>query len=112
MGIRAGQIRQFTWYGKEFDPTSDIDLTLRISAPGQNGIIIRENTANGNGTIHTKGNRELAGFDGGAFSCNWTQKPVEFLQTKAAAGIPGPVTITLIDGTTYRGSLAPEGAIE
>jgi hypothetical protein len=111
MGIRAGVVRQCTWYGKELDPTPDLDLTLFISAPGKMGIIELTNTLNGNGTLHTTGVLQAAGFDGGEFSCNWSQKPVEFFQAKAAAGLPGPFTLTLIDGTTYRGSLIPEGQI-
>jgi len=108
--IRAGDIRQATWYGKELDPTADLDLTLFISKGGM--IIQVETTANGNGVPHSTGKRMMAGFDGGKFSCGWDRKDVEFFQDKQNLGVPGPFILRLINGYTYRGDLLPEGQIQ
>jgi len=111
MGYRAGDIRKCSWYGKELDPTAEMDLTLMITPAGSFGLLEAESTINGNGTLHSTGKRKPAGFDGGAFSCNWTAKLVEFFQNKQNLGEPGPFVVTLVDGTSYRGNLLPEGPI-
>ena len=105
MGIRAGDIRQAKFYGKELDPAPDIDLTIQLT-----GISLT-NESNGNGTVHSKGKRRLAGFTGGKWSCDPSRKDVEFFQDKATAGVAGPFQLTLITGQTYIGSLIPEGDI-
>ncbi len=105
MNLRAGDIRQCKWYGKELDPAPELDMTLMLS-----GLVLT-NTANGNGTLHSTGKRQLAGFDGGSFSCDPSRKDLEFFQGKATAGVPGPFQLTLVNGYTYIGSLVPEGEI-
>lgn len=108
--IRAGDIRQMTWYGKELDPTADLALDLFVSVGGQ--IIQVETTANGNGVPHSTGKRMMAGFDGGKFSCGWDRKDIEFFQDKQNKGVAGPCILRLINGYTYRGDLLPEGQIK
>ena len=107
MGIRAGDIRQFTWYGREFDIAPDTDVTIMFPGLGA------ESTPNGNGTPHIKGTRKLGGFDGLAISVEPTRQDAEFLVAKQTAGVAGPCTLTLVSGvTTYAGSLLPEGDLQ
>ena len=111
MGIKAGDIRQCTWYGLELEPMADLDLTLFISPKGGGGIIQVSNTAYGNGKLHSTGKRILPGFDGGSFGAGFGSQKAEFLQNKQNLGEPGPFTLTLIGGEVYAGSLLPEGEI-
>lgn len=111
MGFRAGDIRKLSWYNKELDPLAELDLTLFITPRGTGGIVEAASTLNGNGTLHTTGTRKPAGFDGGAFSCDWTNDLPGWLQSKQSLGVPGPFLVQLIDGTQYRGDLVPEGQI-
>lgn len=111
MGIKAGDIRQCTWYGLELDPMPDLDLTLFVSPKGTGGIIQATSTPYGNGKIHTTGKRMLPGFDGGSFGAGLASQKVEFLQNKQNLGEPGPFTLTLIGGEVYAGNLLPEGEI-
>lgn len=103
MGYRAGDIQQFTWYGRTFDPAPETDITLIL--PG----VMAESTPNGNGTAHVKGTRRLGGFDGLSLSVEPSGGALEFLAAKQAAGVAGACSMTLIDGTTYGGALLPEG---
>lgn len=105
MNLRAGDIRQIKWYGKELDPAPDLDMTLMLS-----GIVVTS-VATGNAKMHSTGKRQLGGFDGGTFSCDPSRKDLEFFQAKQTAGVPGPLSITLIGGQTYVGSCLPEGEI-
>lgn len=106
MGIRAGDIQQFTWYGMTFDPAPETDVTMFL--PGTRS----ESTANGNGTAHVTGRRVLGGFDGLALSIGPGDGKLEFLATKQATGVAGACSMTLIDGTTYGGALLPEGDLQ
>ena len=56
--IRAGDILNFSWYGRNFDPAPETDVTMILPGFGT------ESTPNGNGTVHVTGRRRLGGFDG------------------------------------------------
>ncbi len=103
MGIRAGDIAQFTWYGRTFDPAPETDVEMIL--PG----ITLETTANGNGSEHSTGKRRLGGFNGLALSLDNARGDLEFLVAKQATGVAGACSLTEMDGTTYGGALKPEG---
>ena len=106
MGIRGGDIAQFKWFGREFDPYPEASFELTLS-----GIDI-EHKPSGNGTIHPQGKRVLAGIDGAEFSTDHSRGDLEFLNDHKSAGDSGPLSITLIDGTVYSGSMANEGELK
>jgi len=106
MGIRAGDIRQFTWGGREFDVAPEGDVTMILHG------IKAESTPNGNGTVHTKGTRVLGGFDGLTLSVDPARGDVEFLIAMQTGGIAKACSMTLVDKTTYGGAMLPEGDLQ
>lgn len=106
MGIRAGDILNFSWYGRNFDPAPETDVTMILPGFGT------ESTPNGNGTPHVTGRRRLGGFDGFAISAAPGSGAFEFLAAKQSAGVAGACSMTLVDGTTYGGMLLPEGDLQ
>ena len=105
MGVRAGDIRQFTIEGRELDPGPETNVTVLIA--GFNN----ETVATGNGEPHTTQRRRLGGIDGMSISLDNTRQDAEFLQGISNAGTPVPVTLSLADGVTYAGVLAIEGEL-
>lgn len=105
MGVRAGDIRQFTISGREFDPAPEANVTVMLS--GFNN----ENAPTGNAEMHTTQRRKLGGIDGMSISLDNTRQDLEFIQAIADAGTPVAVTLTLADGVTYSGQLGVEGEI-
>lgn len=105
MGVRAGDIRQFTIDGREFDPAPETNVTIMLS--GFNN----ESAPTGNGKAHTTQRRKLGGFDGMSVSLNNGNQDLEFIQELSDDGEAVSVTITLADGVTYAGQLAVEGEL-
>jgi len=103
MSIKGGDIRQFTYAGREFDVSADADVTLFLS-----GLDLT-NTAAGNGNPVTLGKRRLAGLDGLAIVLDDARKDLEFLVNLQTAGVAKPYSITLVSGVTYAGTGLPDG---
>jgi len=103
--LRGGDITQFNYAGRDFDIKTDSNITYRLS-----GITI-ENEPTGNGGRHATGRKKLAGIDSVPISNNVENKDYEFLQEKAD-GESYPITMSLIDGTTYSGNMAIEGDLD
>lgn len=102
--IKAGDIRQCTWYGRELkikagDANVNIDL----------GGFTNEPLLAGDGTFGVLQRRKAAGFSDLPVLINDSLQDLEFLQGKADAGEPGPCNITLASGVVYSGSLVPIG---
>lgn len=97
--IRAGDIRQLTIDGREYDAAPESSCNVRP------GGFKNEVSRNGNGTIHNKQSRTLAGIDGLSVSVDDTRQDLEALQAIADSGVPVPVTMTLASGIAYSGSL-------
>lgn len=106
MGVRGGDIRSFTWYGRSFDPAGG-DGTVNIDLGGYTN----EASMTGNGALHVNQRRKAAGFSDLKISVDDARQDIEFLQDKANAGVPGPATITLASGIVYSGNLLPIGEI-
>ena len=105
MGVRAGDIRQFTINGREFDPAPETNATIMLAG------FRNESAPTGNGEQHTTQRRKLGGIDGMSVSLDNTRQDLEFIQGISDAGTPVPVTLTLADGITYAGELAIEGDV-
>jgi len=104
--VRAGDIIQFSWYGRSFDPAGgDGNVNIRT------GRASNEAQLNGNGTLHTTQRVRPPGFDSFPVSIDDERGDLEFLQAKADAGEPGPCVMTLTSGKDYVGSLLPIGDI-
>lgn len=107
MGVRAGDIRQLTYFGREFDIKGE-DANVSIDLGGY----ANEAGINGNGTLHNTQRRKKASVADVPVSLDDTRKDLEFLQEKADAGDPGPLNITLASGITYSGSMVLVGEIK
>jgi len=106
-GVRAGDIRQLTIKGREFDVKGE-DANVNIDLGGYQN----EAAINGNGTAYITQRRKLAGFSDCPLSIDESRKDLEFLQELADAGEFVPVNLTLASGVTYSGSLIPIGEIK
>ena len=107
MGVRAGDIRQLTWFGRELDIKGE-DANVAIDLGGfQN-----EAGINGNGTLHGTQRRKKASVADVPVSLDDNRRDLEFLQEKSDSGEMGPLNITLASGVTYSGSMMLTGEIK
>lgn len=105
--VRSGDIRQFTWFGKEFDiKGEDSNVSLDI------GGYTTESSISGNGTFLSTKRRKKAVLSDVVISLDDTRKDLEFLQEKINTASIGPLTITLASGVTYQGSMALTGELK
>jgi hypothetical protein len=104
--IRGGDVRQFKIGGRELQiaPESSMELTL----PGYQG----EYKPSGNGQMAGKGTRVLGAIDGVKAVCKNEDRDHEYITGIRDSMDVQPVTITLIDGTTYSGAMAIEGEVK
>ena len=98
--LRAGDIRQLTINGREYDVKAG-DASVEIDLGGF------ENTADlgGNGSLQITQRRMTAGFSACPISIDDVRKDLEALAAISNAGLPVPVNITLISGVVYSGQL-------
>jgi hypothetical protein len=106
MGVRAGDIRQLTWFGRELDIKGE-DANVIIDLGG----FALEAGINGNGSIPVTSRRKKARVGDVPVSLDDNREDLEFLQGKANAGSSGPLNITLASGVTYSGSMALVGEV-
>lgn len=106
MGVRAGDIRQLTWFGRELDIKGE-DANVNIDLGGY----MNEAGINGNGTLHGTQRRKKATVADVPVSLDDDRGDLEFLQEKADSGEAGPLNITLASGVTYSGSMLLTGEI-
>lgn len=104
--IRAGDIRQLTINGREYDPKEGSTPNIKT------GGFKNEYSRNGNGTGHVKQNRDSAGVGDLELSIDDSRQDLEALQAVADDGVPVPVTMTLVSGITYSGPLVLVGEIQ
>lgn len=104
---RAGDIRQLTWFGREFDVKGE-DANVMIDLGG----FTAEAGINGNGTLHGTKRRKKASVADVPVSLDDSRGDLEFLQEKADAGEAGPLSITLASDVTYSGSMVLVGDIK
>ena len=107
MGVRAGDIRQATWFGRELDIKGE-DANVNIDLGG----FANEAGVNGNGTLHGTQRRKKASVADLPVSLDESRQDLEFLQGKADSGEAGPFNITLASGTTYTGSMMLVGEVK
>lgn len=105
--VRAGDIRQFTWFGKEFDIKGE-DANIAIDLGGYS----MESTISGNGVFLSTKRRKKAMVSDVVISLDDTRRDLEFLQEKIDSAAIGPLTITLASGVTYQGSMALTGELK
>jgi len=105
--VRAGDIRQLTWFGKEFDIKGE-DSNVSIDLGGYS----TESTVSGNGIFLSTKRRKKAVLSDVVISIDDTRKDLEFLQDKIDTSAVGPLTITLASGVTYQGSMALTGELK
>lgn len=105
--VRAGDIRQLTFFGKELDIKGE-DANVNIDLGGYTS----EQGINGNGTLHGTKRRKKASVTDVPVSIDDTRQDLEFLQGKADSGEAGPLSITLASGVTYSGTMALVGEIK
>jgi len=106
MGVRAGDIRQLTWFGRELDVKGE-DANVNIDLGG----FTVEAGINGNGSIPTTQRRKKAKVGDVAVSIDDNRGDLEFLQEKQNAGEPGPLSITLASGISYSGNMILTGEL-
>ena len=104
--VRAGDIKQFTLDGREYDVKGDSAVTIRLSG------VNNENSLTGNGGLHTKQSVKAGGFEGMPISINTSRQDLEELQTIANSGEQVAMAITLRNGVVYAGQLAIEGDVD
>lgn len=107
MGVRAGDIRQLTWFGKELDIKGE-DANVVIDLGG----FTTEMSINGNGTSHDTQRRKKAVVGDVPVSIDDDRGDLEFLQEKQNANAFGPLNITLASGRTYGGSMKLVGDLQ
>jgi hypothetical protein len=102
--IRAGDIRQLTINGREYDVKAG-DASVEIDLGGF------ENTADlgGNGSLQVTQRRMTAGFSACPISIDDVRKDLEALVAISNAGTPVPVNITIASGMVYSGQLVLVG---
>jgi hypothetical protein len=104
--IRGGDVRQFKLGGREFQiaPEAEMDLTL-------NGYQ-SEFKPSGNGAMTGVGKRVLAGIDGVKVIIKNENQDLEDLSDIRDGMDVTAMTLTLIDGVTYAGSMGIEGELK
>jgi hypothetical protein len=107
MGVRAGDIRQLTYFGKELDIKGE-DANVVIDLGGY----ANETGINGNGTLHGTRRRKKASVADVPVSLDDNRGDLEFLQEKVNSGEAGPLSITLASGVTYAGSMVLVGEVK
>ena len=107
MIVRAGDIRQLMWFGRELDVKGE-DANVNISLGG----FSTEAGINGNGTLHGTNRRKKALVGDVTVSVDDGRKDLEFLQSKVDAGETGPLTISLASGVTYSGDMLLTGDLQ
>jgi len=107
MGVRAGDIRQLTWFGKEFDVKGE-DANCGLDLGGFTG----EMAINGNGTTHDTQRRKKASLSDVPVSIDDDRGDLEFLQGKVNTNSYGPLNVTLASGVTYSGSMKLVGDLK
>lgn len=104
--VRAGDIRQFTVGGREFDPAPESNWTIRPAG------VTNEVGLTGNGVAHVTQRKQTGGVSDAAISVDNTRQDLEYLNDLKNSGEATPVNLTLIDGTTYSGALYIVGDLE
>jgi len=104
--IRGGDIRQFTLGGRELDPAAEADFEITVS--GQQN----EFKPTGNGQMVGTGKRVLGAIDSIEVSIDNGRGDFEYIAGIQEDGEPVPVTLTLVDGTVYSGSMGVEGELK
>ena len=107
MGVRAGDIRQLTYFGRELDVKGE-DANVNIDLGGHTS----ETGLNGNGTLHSTKRRKKASVADVVVSIDDNRKDLEFLQGKSDAGEVGPLSLTLASGVTYSGQMVLVGEVK
>lgn len=103
MGVRGGDIRQFTINGRTFGVQTEANVSV------DKGGFTNELTVNGNGTSHITQRRKPAGIGDCPVSIDDAVQDLEFLQDIQNAGDAVPVTLSLASGVTYSGALVLVG---
>jgi hypothetical protein len=107
MGVRAGDIRQFTYGGREFDVQGE-DANVVINLGGYTAEV----GLNGNQTPHVTKRSKKAVVSDVTISVDDNRKDLEFLQDKQNAAELVPLSITLASGVTYSGQMALVGDLQ
>lgn len=97
--VRAGDVRQLTIKGREFDPAPESSCNILV------GGYSNEYTTCGNGEDHIKQARKGAGITDLTLSIDDERRDLEFLAEIQNSGESVPVTCTLASGVAYAGSL-------
>lgn len=102
--IKAGDVRQVTIGGREFDPKGgDGKITIDV------GGYVNKAEPTGNGNMALTQNRKLAGFKDLGIYLDDQKKDLEYLQDLVNKGSVVPVNITVVSGVVYSGQLALVG---
>lgn len=106
MNVRAGDVRQFILAGREMDPAPESNWNVKIVN------FENESAPTGNGQLHTTQARTLPGIGDCAISCDQSRDDHEYIKSLNDDGEAFPVSLTLVDGTTYAGELAIDGEVQ
>ena len=105
--VNAGDVRQVTIGGREYDPKGgDGKITIDL------GGFTNKADPTGNGKVFITQNRKLAGFKDLEILADDEKKDLEALQAIQSAATPVAVTITMISGKVYSGQLAIIGDLQ
>jgi hypothetical protein len=106
--IRGGDVRQFTYGGREYGVAVNSEWTYH---PGRNGRAENETTILPNGEIASTQRLRPVGISSGTLSIKLGGGDAEQLQEDAKSGEAKPTTMTLADGTVYAGQLVLNGEL-
>jgi len=107
MKVRGGDIRQFTYAGREFEVKGG-DANVNIDLGG----FTNEAIPAGNGQVSFAQRRKIASITDLPILIDDARQDLEYLQGKQNEGSENPVTMTLASGETYSGSLAITGELK
>lgn len=106
--LRGGDIRQFTYDGREHPAAVDSEWTYH---PGRNGRAENETGILPDGQLTTTQRLRPVGISSGTVSIKHGDGSSEAFQQAAKSGEAKPCTMTLVDGTTYAGDLVLNGEL-
>lgn len=104
--IRGGEIRDFSWGGRHFTVTPECVIDI---IPGGTDV---EWKSSGNGDVNGKGKAATGGVDGLELIIKNEKGDLEYLTDAKNNGDVKPMTIDLIDGSTWQGATGIEGELK
>lgn len=104
--LRGGDIRDFSWGGRHFTVKPECEIEI---IPGGTDV---EWKASGSGEVNGTGKAVAGGVDGLELIVKNEKGDLEYLANAKNNGDVKPMTVDLIDGSTWQGAMAIEGELK